>query len=188
LRPSSAPKASTGSYSVRKSTALPSETCRRPTSHRTSCPRGRQTASSFWPIVWALDTAEDLTLIAEEGGELVAEARCRIAAPASLVAMKLQSAPKRRAARAEKAGGDYLDLFRLTSHPDMTRAIAEALRQAPHDLGSWCQREIRRCMVDEADRTVGTIVRSGVGESNIPRVDQMRRIGQSLEDLLRAEN
>ena len=91
---------------------------------------------------WALDTAEDLTLIAEEDGEVVAEARCRIATPASLVAMKLQSAPKRRAARAEKAGGDYLDLFRLTSHPDMTRSIAEALSEAPHDLGSWCQQEI----------------------------------------------
>jgi hypothetical protein len=137
---------------------------------------------------WALDTAEDLTLIAEEGGEVVAEARCRIATPASLVAMKLQSAPKRRAARAEKAGGDYLDLFRLTSHPDMTRSIAEALRQAPHDLGSWCQREIRRCMVDEADRTVGTIVRSGVGEANTPSADQMRRTGQSLGDWLQGEN
>jgi hypothetical protein len=137
---------------------------------------------------WALDTAEDLTLIAEEGGEVVAEARCRIATPASLVAMKLQSAPKRRAARAEKAGGDYLDLFRLTSHPDMTRSISEALREAPHDLVSWCQREIRRCMVDEADRTVGTIVRSGVGESNNPTADQMRRMGQSLEGLLRREN
>jgi hypothetical protein len=119
---------------------------------------------------------------------VVAEARCRIATPASLVAMKLQSAPKRRAARAEKAGGDYLDLFRLTSHPEMTRAIAEALRHAPHDLGGWCQREIRRCMVDEADRTVGTIVRSGVGEANTPSVDQLRRTGQSLEGLLRGQN
>jgi hypothetical protein len=137
---------------------------------------------------WALDTAEDLRLIAEEGGEVVAEARCRIATPASLVAMKLQSAPKRRAARAEKAGGDYLDLFRLTSHPEMTRAIAEALRHAPHDLGSWCQREIRRCMIDEADRTVGIIVRSGVGESNTPSVDQIRRTGQSLGDWLLGEN
>ena len=66
---------------------------------------------------WALDTAEDLTLIAQEDGEVAAQVRCRFATPASLVAMKLQSAPKRRAARAHKAGGDYLDLFRLASHP-----------------------------------------------------------------------
>jgi hypothetical protein len=137
---------------------------------------------------WALDTAEDLTLIAEEDYEVAAQVRCRIATPASLVAMKLQSAPKRRAARAEKAGGDYLDLFRLASHPDMTRSIAEALRNAPHDLGTWCQREIIRCMIDEADRTVGTIVRSGAGESNTPSVDQIRRTGQSLDDWLRRES
>jgi len=80
---------------------------------------------------WALDTAEDLTLIAEEGGEVVAEARCRIATPASLVAMRLQSAPKRRAARAEKAGGDYLDLFRLTSHPEMTRPLPRPCARLP---------------------------------------------------------
>jgi len=43
-------------------------------------------------------------------------------------------------------------------------------------------------MVDEADRTVGTIVRSGVGEANTPNVDQMHRTGQSLGDLLRGEN
>jgi hypothetical protein len=70
----------------------------------------------------------------------------------------------------------------------MTRSIAEALRNAPHDLGTWCQREIIRCMIDEADRTVGTIVRSGAGESNTPSVDQIRRTGQSLDDWLRRES
>jgi len=44
-------KVSTGSSSVRRSTASPLETCRRATSHRTSCQRGRQTASLFWLIV-----------------------------------------------------------------------------------------------------------------------------------------
>jgi hypothetical protein len=44
---------------------------------------------------WALDTADDLTLIAETDGTIVARVRCRFAAPASLVAMKLQSAPLR---------------------------------------------------------------------------------------------
>jgi len=43
-------------------------------------------------------------------------------------------------------------------------------------------------MVDEADRTVGTIVRSGVGEANTPSADQMRRTGQSLGDWLQGEN
>jgi len=129
---------------------------------------------------WALDMAEELTLIVEENDAAVSRVRCRFATPASLVAMKLQSAPRRRAARAPKAGGDYLDLFRLTSHPAMTRQIASALNHAPHDLGSWCFRETRRCMIDDADRTVGIIVRSGVAESTVPTVAQMQRTGESL--------
>lgn len=131
---------------------------------------------------WALDTAEELTLVAEQGGSIVAQVRCQFASPASLVAMKLQSAPRRRAARAHKAGGDYLDLFRLTSHPAMTRPIALALSEAPHDLGSWCLREIKRRMVDDPDRTVGIITRSGVAESNVPTAAQLRRAGELLVD------
>jgi hypothetical protein len=70
---------------------------------------------------WALDTADELTLVAEADGTIVARVRCRFAVPASLVAMKLQSAPRRRGARADKAGGDYIDLFRLVSHPSKNR-------------------------------------------------------------------
>lgn len=133
---------------------------------------------------WALDTADELTLVAETDGTIVARARCRFAAPASLVAMKLQSAPRRRGSRAAKAGGDYLDLFRLVSHPAMTRSIAISLRAAPHDLGPWCSREITRCMIEDADRTVGLIARSGVAESNVPTAAQFRREGKLLIDWL----
>lgn len=129
---------------------------------------------------WALDTADELTLIAGMDGTIVAQVRCRFAVPASLVAMKLQSAPRRRGARADKAGGDYLDLFRLVSHPAMTRAIATSLRAAPHDLGLWSSREITRRMVEDADRTVGLIARSGVAESNVPTAAQFRRAGELL--------
>lgn len=131
---------------------------------------------------WALDTAEELTLVAEEDGSIATQVRCRFASPASLVAMKLQSAPRRSPARTHKAGGDYLDLFRLVSHPAMTRPIAFSLREAPHDLGSWCLREINRRMLDEADRTFGIIARSGVAESNVPTAAQLRRAGELLVD------
>ena len=133
---------------------------------------------------WALDTADELTLIAQADGTIVARVRCRFATPASLVAMKLQSAPRRRGGRADKAGGDYLDLFRLVSHPSMTRSIAVALRAAPHDLGSWCSLEITRRMIEDADRTVGLITRSGVAESNVPTAAQVRRAGELLIDWL----
>jgi hypothetical protein len=131
---------------------------------------------------WALDTADELTIVAEQGGSIVAQVRCRFASPTSLVAMKLQSAPRRRAARVHKAGGDYLDLSRLASHPAMTRSIALTLRDAPHDLGSWCLREIKRRMIDDVDRTVGIITRSGVAESNVPTAAQLRRAGELLAD------
>jgi hypothetical protein len=134
---------------------------------------------------WALDTADELTLIAELDGTIVARVRCRFAAPASLVAMKLQSGPRRRGVRTDKAGGDYLDLFRLVSHPAMTRSIAIALRAAPHDLGSWCSLEITRRMIEDADRTVGLIARSGVAESNVPTAAQFRRAGELLIDWIR---
>lgn len=134
---------------------------------------------------WALDTADELSLIAETGGTIVARVQCRFAVPASLVAMKLQSAPRRRGVRADKAGGDYLDLFRLVSHPAMTRSIAISLPAAPHDLGPWCSREITRCMIEDADRTVGLIARSGVAESYVPTTAQFRRAGELLIDWIR---
>lgn len=131
---------------------------------------------------WALDTAEELTLVTQANGTIVARAHCRFATPASLVAMKLQSAPRRRGARAFKAGGDYLDLFRLVSHPAMTRSIAVSLRAAPHDLGTWCSLEITRRMIEDADRTVGLVARSGVAESNVPTAALFRRAGELLID------
>lgn len=131
---------------------------------------------------WALDTADELTIVGQTDGTTVTQVRCRFAVPASLVAMKLQSAPRRRGERAHKGGGDYLDLFRIISHPAMTRSIALSLREAPHDLGLWSSREITRCMIDDADRTVSIIARSGIAGSNVPTAAQIRRAGELLID------
>ena len=129
---------------------------------------------------WALDTAEVVTVSAEQAGAVVVRVRCRFAIPGSLVAMKLQSAPRRKGATIHKAGGDYLDIFRLASHPSLTDSIASSLRMAPHDLTSWCRQEIQRSMIDEAMRTVGVIVRSGVGELGVPTAVQLQRTGLAL--------
>jgi hypothetical protein len=80
------------------------------------------------------------------------------------------------------AGGDYLDIFRLISHPAMTGAIALSLREAPHDLGSWCIGEIERRMLTDVDRTVGVISRSGAAESYGPSAAQMRQAGETVID------
>jgi hypothetical protein len=65
---------------------------------------------------WALDTAEVQLLSADDLG-LSATIGCRFASAAALVAMKLQSSPRRKGARSHKAGGDVFDIFRLISHP-----------------------------------------------------------------------
>jgi hypothetical protein len=125
---------------------------------------------------WALDTADTIVVHAENDST-EATVSCRFASPASLVAMKLQSAPRRRAQRAHKAGGDLFDIFRLVSHPSLTRPMATALHHAPHDLGDWCATGIRRFLLDEAEKTAAVIARSGVAGTAPPTASQLVRSG-----------
>ncbi len=59
---------------------------------------------------WGLDSATPVLISAVEGRIVSATVACPAASSASLVAMKLQSAPRRPPARVEKAANDYLDL------------------------------------------------------------------------------
>ena len=59
---------------------------------------------------WGLDSATPVTIRAVEHRSVVATVTCPAASPASLVTMKLQSAPRRTTARIDKAANDYLDL------------------------------------------------------------------------------
>lgn len=125
---------------------------------------------------WAFDTAQAATLRA--GGKDEATAvTCRFAPPASIVSMKLQSAPRRRTERAHKAGGDYFDLYRLLSHPSLVRPIAQAFRHAPHDLGEWSLRQIGSKMVDDPGRMAAVIARSGVAVTRAPTADEIYDAG-----------
>jgi hypothetical protein len=129
---------------------------------------------------WALDTGRELTLFASTPDGLTRRAHCRFASPASIVTMKLQAAPRRRAERAPKAGGDYFDIFRLVSHPALTKPIAEMLRTAPHDLGTWSADQIRTQLVEYADRTAAIIARSGVAGRSAPSAADLIRAGRLL--------
>ncbi len=61
---------------------------------------------------WALDSATPASLTVVSGEQVpVATVTCRVATPAALVAMKLQSAPRRRAEQAHKGPNDYGDLY-----------------------------------------------------------------------------
>ncbi len=112
---------------------------------------------------WALEGAHNLTVLAVASDGSTVRARCRFASPASIVAMKLQAAPRRTAGRAHKAGGDYFDIFRLVSHPALTRRIAQMLQSAPHDPGTWSADQIRAELVDQAVRTAAIIAQHGRG-------------------------
>jgi hypothetical protein len=60
---------------------------------------------------WGLDSATPVTISVLQSRTVIATVTCLAASPASLVTMKLQSAPRRPIARVYKAANDYLDLL-----------------------------------------------------------------------------
>jgi hypothetical protein len=107
---------------------------------------------------WALDTATGMDIEAcDHLGGTLAVARCRVATPAALVAMKVQSAPRRAAAGRHKAASDYADVHRLLTRPGLLGPIARELAGAPHGLGSWVAGELVGRFVDDAERITGIV-------------------------------
>ncbi len=84
---------------------------------------------------WAFDTASELTLrcLQRQGPDTIVA--CRVATPAALVAMKLQSAPRRPPAKVQKAANVYLDLALLLSNLVLLPEIIAGLAESPHGLG-----------------------------------------------------
>ena len=68
----------------------------------------------------------------------MATVTCRVATPAALVAMKLQSAPRRRAERAQKGPEVTTGTYSVYLAPRVWPGSHADLPGAPHDLGSWC--------------------------------------------------
>ena len=111
---------------------------------------------------WGLDSATPVVINAVETELVVATVTCPAASPASLVAMKLQSAPRRPRTRIDKAANDYLDLHRLLSSSDLGFEIARDLTSdAPHDLGEWAIERIRLDFIERAD-DMARAIRSSV--------------------------
>jgi len=109
---------------------------------------------------WGLDTATPATLSSVRQGQIRSTVTCLVASPASLVTMKLQSAPRRPPARVHKAANDYLDLFRFLSDGELAPAIATDLVQcAPHKLGSWAIQRIQIEMSEGADNVARALRR-----------------------------
>ena len=128
---------------------------------------------------WGLDAASSVTIRAISAQVTTAAVTCLAASPASLVTMKLQSAPRRPPARVDKAANDYADLYRLLSNVELLPEIAVDLATgAPHDLGSWALRQIRAVFIERADNTARAARRSGLAEP--PTATDVEAAGTAL--------
>ena len=103
---------------------------------------------------------------------------CRVATPAALVAMKLQSAPRRRDERAHKGPNDYGDLYALFTQPESMTGIAADLPGAPHGLGQWCAQRIELEFVTSAARTARAIRQTMLADPPTP--DDLESLGRSV--------
>ncbi len=127
---------------------------------------------------WALDSAVPATLTVVSGQRIpTATATCRVATPSALVAMKLQSAPRRRADRAHKGPNDYGDLYALLTRPETLDEIATDLMDAPQGLGRWCAERIEIEFVTGAARTARAIRQTTL--SDPPTPDDLESIGHA---------
>lgn len=117
---------------------------------------------------WGLDAATSVTIRAVSAQVTTATVTCLAASPASLVAMKLQSAPRRPSGRVDKAANDYADLYRLLSNVELLPEIAaDLVSRAPHDLGTWAIGQIRTAFIARADDTARAVRRSGLADTPI---------------------
>lgn len=130
---------------------------------------------------WAFDTASELTLRGVQRQAPDTIATCRVATPAALVAMKLQSAPRRPPARVQKAANDYLDLALLLSNLVLLPQIIAGLAESPHGLGSWCAERIRNDLVDDAARVSSRIHQSPTSRRVTP--DELSQIGRRFIEM-----
>ena len=130
---------------------------------------------------WAFDTASELTLRCVERQAPDAIVTCRVATPAALVAMKIQSAPRRPAAGIQKAANDYLDLALLLSNLVLLPEIIDGLAHSPHGLGAWCAERIRHDFVDGAARVSARIPQSPALRRVTP--DELSQIGRRFIEM-----
>lgn len=86
---------------------------------------------------YAMQTREPLEIVVVEAGTLAAEASAPVASPASLIALKSVSMPRRSASNhPEKVGSDVHDLVRLIQGGDLDD-LAQALAGGEGELSQW---------------------------------------------------
>ncbi|MBI2704596.1 MAG: nucleotidyl transferase AbiEii/AbiGii toxin family protein [Actinobacteria bacterium] len=111
---------------------------------------------------YAYDTREQVHIDVIDPGQppdVITTATCEMATPAALVAMKLQSYPRRRGPSIAKQGSDLLDLYALLHQHDHDREIADALANGHHDLGELAAELAQELLVDDAEVAAGRVRR-----------------------------
>lgn len=132
--------------------------------------------------VWALDTAEPLSLIAAAGDDVRATAP--FATPAALVAMKLHAIEDRSPSKEQdKRAGDAWDIYRLLIDRDADGTIRAALAGASPTLRHLVADAVDRVLITGATRTRGWLQ---AGDTTMAAVtaDELRFVGQRLLDAL----
>lgn len=135
---------------------------------------------------WAYDTARE-TLITAYGartGLPKASATAWLATPAALVAMKLQSIPRRSGPTIHKRASDAYDLVRLIDHCERNGGVSRVLASAPGDLGEFCLRQSRAYLVDEPERTVRWLRTEGSPDMAQISVEDLVATGTPFTDSL----
>lgn len=120
---------------------------------------------------WAAATATTVTIRAEG----IKDLQVAVARPGPLVAMKLQSAMNRGAA---KEGTDLLDILRLSLDAATGSVVRAELTAAAPQLRNDAARHAKRWFIDHADRTLRLVKRVPEGRDVEP--DDLSLVGEVL--------
>lgn len=117
---------------------------------------------------FAFDTAEPVVIEIVEPTDrrVVARAEVAMATPAALVAMKLQSYPKRRGPSIAKQGSDLEDIHALLVRCGEDPELSGPLAAAPFAMGALCVDAIQMLLIDDADIAAGRVRRYTSGAVN----------------------
>jgi hypothetical protein len=127
----------------------------------------------------AYDTATTITVeVIDPGTRLKVErAQVAMATRGALVAMKLQSYPRRRGPNIAKQGSDMQDLIALLADPSDDEEVGRSIASAPYGMGVLCADVARRQLIEDAEVAAGRLRRYTSGEIEPAAV---RSIGKRL--------
>src|SRR5680860_1463138 len=135
---------------------------------------------------WAFDSAESVQIVVFTRDGVQASTAVSLATPSALVAMKLGAIPRRKLANPAKRASDLYDIYRLIQVFNRRGEVATNLGRAPHELGPWCQDQLRGLLVDQAERSSLWLATEGSPAMQAVSADDLRAVGEVVvEDMSR---